>query len=290
MKKWKEEYKNIKAPENMREKLEESIVRAQKDKKKVQKLRIWKRLGSTAAVLAVLLILPNTSRTAAAAMQQLPILGNFFRIVTVREYQVEEERHMADVKVPGVVPNEVTENDDKIPEETLRQAQQTAEKINFDIQKMTDELIEEFKKSTEEYEEGYQDLYIDSNVLTDNDEWFSLELILYQGAGSGYERRRHYTINKKTGERAALAELYGENYIETVSEEVKTQMRKRMAEDENVIYWLDYDDMPELNFKSIAENQDFYIDADGHVVICFDEYEVAPGYMGCVEFVLKGRD
>ena len=40
MKKWKEEYKNIKAPENMREKLEESIVRAQKDKKKVQKLRI----------------------------------------------------------------------------------------------------------------------------------------------------------------------------------------------------------------------------------------------------------
>lgn len=290
MKKWKEEYKNIKAPENMREKLEESIVRAQKDKKKVQKLRIWKRLGSTAAVLAVLLILPNTSRTAAAAMQQLPILGNFFRIVTVREYQVEEERHMADVKVPGVVPNEAIENDDKIPEETLRQAQQTAEKINFDIQKMTDELIEEFKKSMEEYEEGYQDLYIDSNVLTDNDEWFSLELILYQGAGSGYERRRHYTINKKTGERAALAELYGENYIETVSEEVKTQMRKRMAEDENVIYWLDYDDMPELNFKSIAENQDFYIDADGHVVICFDEYEVAPGYMGCVEFVLKGRD
>ena len=290
MKKWKEEYKNIKAPENMREKLEESIVRAQKDKKKVQKLRIWKRLGSTAAVLAVLLILPNTSRTAAAAMQQLPILGNFFRIVTVREYQVEEERHMADVKVPGVVPNEVTENDDKIPEETLQQAQQTAEEINFDIQKMTDELIEEFKKSMEEYEEGYQDLYIDSNVLTDNDEWFSLELILYQGAGSGYERRRHYTINKKTGERAALAELYGENYIETVSEEVKTQMRKRMAEDENVIYWLDYDDMPELNFKSIAENQDFYIDADGHVVICCDEYEVAPGYMGCVEFVLKGRD
>ena len=290
MKKWKEEYKNIKAPENMREKLEESIVRAQKDKKKVQKLRIWKRLGSTAAVLAVLLILPNTSRTAAAAMQQLPILGNFFRIVTVREYQVEEERHMADVKVPGVVPNEVTENDDKIPEETLQQAQQTAEEINFDIQKMTDELIEEFKKSMEEYEEGYQDLYIDSNVLTDNDEWFSLELILYQGAGSGYERRRHYTINKKTGERAALAELYGENYIETVSEEVKTQMRKRMAEDENVIYWLDYDDMPELNFKSIAENKDFYIDADGHVVICFDEYEVAPGYMGCVEFVLKVRD
>ncbi len=290
MKKWKEAYENIKAPENMREKLEESIARAQKDKKKIRKVRIWKRLGSAAAVLAVLLILPNTSRTAAAAMQQLPILGNFFRIVTVREYQVEEERHMANVKVPEVVPNEETENGDKIPEKTLQQAQQTAEEINFDIQKATDELIEEFKKSMEEYEEGYQDLYIDSNVLTDSDEWFSLELILYQGAGSGYERRRHYTINKKTGERATLEEFYGENYITTISEEVKTQMRKRMAEDENVIYWLDYDDVPEWNFRSIAENQDFYMNADGHVVICFDEYEVAPGYMGCVEFVLENRD
>jgi len=290
MKKWKEAYENIKAPENMREKLEESIARAQKDKKEIRKVRIWKRLGSTAAVLAVLLILPNTSRTAAAAMQQLPILGNFFRIVTVREYQVEEERHMANVKVPEVIPNEETENGDKIPEKTLQQAQQTAEEINFDIQKATDELIEEFKKSMEEYEEGYQDLYIDSNVLTDSDEWFSLELILYQGAGSGYERRRHYTINKKTGERATLEEFYGEDYITAISEEVKTQMRKRMAEDENVIYWLDYDDVPEWNFRSIAENQDFYMNADGHVVICFDEYEVAPGYMGCVEFVLENRD
>jgi len=197
---------------------------------------------------------------------------------------------MANVKVQEVIPNEETENGDKIPEKTLQQAQQTAEEINFDIQKATDELIEEFKKSMEEYEEGYQDLYIDSNVLTDSDEWFSLELILYQGAGSGYERRRHYTINKKTGERATLEEFYGEDYITAISEEVKTQMRKRMAEDENVIYWLDYDDVPEWNFRSIAENQDFYMNADGHVVICFDEYEVAPGYMGCVEFVLENRD
>ena len=38
----------------------------------------------------------------------------------------------------------------------------------------------------EEYgEEGYQDLIIDSKVLADNDCWFSLDLVLYQGAGSG---------------------------------------------------------------------------------------------------------
>ena len=128
---------------------------------------------------------------------------------------------------------------------------------------------------------------VDSKVLTDDERWFSLELVLYQGAGSGYERRRHYTIDKTTGKRAQLSEFFGEDYVETISEEVKTQMRKRMAEDENLTYWIDNEDIPEWNFTSISDNQDFYINKDGKAVICFDEYEVAPGYMGCVEFVME---
>lgn len=289
MEKWKKEYENIKVPENMIDRIEETVTRAQKNKKKIRSVRMWKRMGSAAAVLAILLVLPNTSQTAAAAMQQIPILGDFFKVVTIREYQVEEDRHMADVKVPEVVPDQNTAAEGTVSEETLQQAKETADDINFDIQKVTDELIEEFKKNMEEYEDGYQDIYIDSNVLTDNDRWFSLELILYQGAGSGYERHRHYTIDKMTGKRAKLSDFYGENYIDTISEEVKTQMRSQMAADENVIYWIDYEDVPEWNFQKIAEDQDFYVNADGHVVICFDEYEVAPGYMGCVEFVLKGE-
>ena len=63
-------------------------------------------------------------------------------------------------------------------------------------------------------------------------------------------------------------------------------MRDQMAADENIIYWVDDPDMGDENFRQIAENQDFYVNTDGHVVICFNEYEVAPGYMGCVEFVL----
>ena len=56
--------------------------------------------------------------------------------------------------------------------------------------------------------------------------------------------------------------------------------------DENVVYWLDDEDIREWNLEKIATDQDFYINAEGKVVICFDEYEVAPGYMGCVEFIL----
>ena len=128
---------------------------------------------------------------------------------------------------------------------------------------------------------------VDSEVLTDDERWFSLGLVLYQGAGSGYERHRHYTIDKTTGKRAVLSDFYGEDYVQTISEEVKKQMKERMEADENVVYWLENEDIPEWNFQVIAEDQDFYVNSSGQVVICFDEYEVAPGYMGCVEFVME---
>ncbi len=283
MEKWKREYDRIVVPEKGKEKMEEAVMRAKEKKERIRRKRRIRSVGSAAAVFAILLILPNTSRTAAAAMQQIPVLGNFFQVVTIREYQVDEERYQADVKVPEVVP----EHMDGMSEETAQQTKETTDAINFDIRQATEELIEEFKSTMEEFEDGYGDIIVDSEVLTDDEKWFSLDLVLYQGAGSGYERHRHYTIDKTTGRRAELSDFFGEDYVETISEEVRAQMRKRMAEDENVTYWIDYEDVPEWNFESIAEDQDFYVNKDGKVVICFKEYEVAPGYMGCVEFVME---
>lgn len=283
MEKWKREYDRIVVPDHVKEKMEEAVMRAKESKKRAKRNRMIRYIGSAAAVFAILLVLPNTSRTAAAAMQQIPVLGEFFKVVTVREYQVDEDRYQADVKVPELVPEEAG----GVSEETVQQAKDTADAINFDIRQVTDELVEEFKSTMEEFEDGYGDILVDSEVLTDDEKWFSLDLVLYQGAGSGYERHRHYTIDKTTGKRAELSDFFGEDYVEIVSGEVQAQMRSRMAEDENVTYWIDYEDVPEWNFESIAEDQDFYVNPDGKVVICFNEYEVAPGYMGCVEFVME---
>ena len=282
MERWKREYDRIVVPDCVKEKMEEAVMRAKETKKRAKRRKVYRYIGSAAAVFALMLIPPNTSRTAAAAMQQIPVLGDFFKVVTIREYQVDEGRYQADVKVPEVVP----EDTDNVSEETAQQAKETADAINFDIQKATDELVEEFKSTMEEFEDGYGDILVDSEVLTDDERWFSLDLVLYQGAGSGYERHRHYTIDKTTGKKAALSDFFGEDYVETVSEDIKTQMRQRMAEDESVVYWIDYEEVPDWNFTSIAEDQDFYVNKDGKVVVCFNEYDVAPGYMGCVEFVI----
>ena len=283
MEDWKKEYDNIKVPEEMREKLEQSINRAKEEKKRMKKITLYNTFGSMAAVLAIVLILPNTSQTAAASMQQIPLLGNLFKVVTVRDYQVNEERNNADVKVPQV---EVDTADDNADSDTVAQARASADAINFDINEETNKLIEEFKESLKN-EEGYQSLYIDSNVKLDTDNLFSLELILYQGAGSGYEQHKHYTVDKKTGKELSLKDLCGDDYIDTISEEIKTQMREQMAADETVQYWLDDPEVEEWNFDKIAEDQDFYVNEDGHIVVCFNEYDVAPGSMGCVEFTLN---
>lgn len=38
------------------------------------------------------------------------------------------------------------------------------------------------------------------------------------------------------------------------------------------------------SFERIKPNQNFFINDDGNLVICFDKYEVAAGAGGCPEF------
>jgi hypothetical protein len=44
-----------------------------------------------------------------------------------------------------------------------------------------------------------------------------------------------------------------------------------------------------VDFDSIAKDQSFYINNEGKLVISFDKYEVAPGYMGVVEFIIPSN-
>ena len=52
-----------------------------------------------------------------------------------------------------------------------------------------------------------------------------------------------------------------------------------------IMYWL-HDEIEALNFRSITDETSFYVNGDGNVVIGFNEGDVAPMYMGAVEFVI----
>lgn len=266
----KREYKEIEMSEEQLDAMKQNISQA-KTNKRVKSKKAIRMITAVAAVVAVFIALPNTSANVAYAMSNIPVIGKLVEVVTFRNYEYESERHNADIEVPELVSDGVIAVDE----------------INVEIQEITDQIVAEFEENMKN-EEGYQEVIVKHEVLVTTEEYFTLKLICYQGAGSGTEWDYFYTIDLNTGERLALADLFveGADYITPISENIKEQMRDQMAADENVIYWLDDEDIPEWNFETITDETSFYVNGDGNVVICFDEGDVAPMYMGCVEFVI----
>ena len=254
------------------------------DHRKTRKKR-WGRAiaGTVAAAAAFVILLPNLSMSVAHAWEKLPVLSTIVKVVVWRDYHVEEGRYEADVSVPKVT----VEPEDGADEEVKEQLKQSADQINASVKEMTDQIIAEFEAGLENDPEMYgaDSIHVGHEVVTDNDRYFSMKVWVLEVMGSGYEQDHYYTIDRSTGKILTLADLFSDDsYIETISEEIKRQMAEQMAEDENVYYWLNDQDVPEWNFKQIPEDQGFYISNDGALVICFNEGDVAPMYMGCVSF------
>lgn len=276
----KKRYQEIPVPEELEGRLEE----ATKTPGKVHRFRIP---AVVAATVALLVLLPNTGANIAYAMGNIPLIGKLFQAVTFRDYRYESERFDADVEVPQIIVEDAGETSEET-EDDSKQLQETIEQVNFDIEEVTNQLIEEFKASAE-LGESYGSLEIHHETVTDNEQYFTLKLSIFQAAGSGSESYKFYTIDKKSGKQIQIEDLFQENsgYADVISEDIRNQMRAAMAEDEMNMYWVDNTDMPDINWEGIKEDQNFYFDGKGNIVFVFDEYEVAPGYMGAQEFMVE---
>ncbi len=307
-KRLKEEYENMTIPEVGRERLQAGIDRARMEKKRAERARRRSAWAAAAAVV-VLLALPNTNVQIAHAMENIPVLGGFFRLVTVRQYNYSDENHDAEVELAQITYGEDTGESAPVGEVAVGAAasegtaaggmestgtetgvaklsEEGVQEINRDMEATVEELIRQFEDTLSE--EGYHGLHVSQEIVTDNAQYYTVKLSVLETEASGYEHNRFYTIDKQTSNVVTLADLFakGSDYISAISENIKTQMREQMAADEEVIYFLEDDDMPEFNFQGITEQTNFYFNENGELVIAFDEYEVAPGSMGAPEFVI----
>lgn len=281
----KEEYRNKHMSDEQLAQLRKKMKAArQMNRRERSKRRIAGMITAAAVLVGIFTILPNTSASVAYAMEQIPLLGRMVEVVTFRDYTYESDRNMADIKAPVIKVAQTGQ--DSTPQDSSLQEKltDTAEEINAEIQEITDGLIREFEANLQE-EIGYQDIVVDSEVLASTQDYYTLKLICYQGAGSGYQWNYYYTIDLRTGERLHLQDVFveGADYITPISENIRVQVEEQMQADEMVYYWL-HDEIEELNFQTITEETSFYLNASGNVVIGFDEGEVAPMYMGTVEF------
>ena len=277
-------YQSISIPEELEFRVRASMERAKQDmnqeksKRRSRAYWFWKRTGVTAAAAMIgLVMLTNASPTVAYAMEQVPVLGAITRVFTFRTYEYQGDKTSAHVEVP--------------------QVEGGSQELNDAIQSYTDTIIEQYKRDAGLYqgnpagETDHYTLDLIYTVATDNDALFALRFDQTQIMASGVESAKVYNVDKATGKLITLADLFQKdsNYLEVLTKAIQEQMARQMEEDPDVHYWLN-DQVEEWNFTQLSPDADFYVNEAGDLVIVFDEGEVAPMYMGLVEFTIPAEE
>ena len=130
---------------------------------------------------------------------------------------------------------------------------------------------------------------------TDSESILTLALHYATVAGSSDSSTSFFNFNKQTRELILMDDYFtpGSDAANLLRDEILRQMRQEMAEDENAVYWidesttelvgtLDWDDL----LAEVGNNNQYRIDENGDLVIVFNKYDVAPGYMGNPEFII----
>lgn len=295
-------YDHIVVPEELDERLRSALETAPKTKfhKKGRLVYFSKWAAASAAALFLCFTVGvNTSESFAMGVSEMPILGTIAKVLTIHSYETVEDTTTTKVTIPEVQ----VETADKEVEKAITD-------VNAEIQKIVAEFTTEKQAEAAEYKEAFFatggteeewgdrdiDINVDYEVKCQNDSILSLLLDGWMSSVNFQEERHFYNIDLVTGKELTLTDLLGEDAYTYASENVKSQMEERVAEDpEGLIYWgindnsEEFEDVEGFAFPGVTETTPFYINEDGNVVISYNKYDAAPGYMGIQEFVIPAR-
>lgn len=276
MNKFRNEYENIEIPDEL-----EFLVRTtiKEQEKKMKRKNIINKSVIAAAVAGVVFVGSiNLSSEISYALSEVPVLGSIVRVLTFKTFELKDNNFDAELKTPAI------EGLDSKLEAMLNQ------KYLDENQKLYDDFmkeIDELKKA--DMEEAHMGIASGYEVKTDTDKLLVIGRYVVNTAGSSSTTIKYDTIDKQNKVLITLPSLFkDEAYIDIISENIKAQMKEQMK-DENNVYWLEDEMMGDENFSKIDKNQSFYITKDNQLVIAFDKYEVAPGYMGNPEFIIPSE-
>lgn len=130
---------------------------------------------------------------------------------------------------------------------------------------------------------------------TDTDSVLTLALHYSTVAGSSSNSTSFFNFNKQTRELILMENYFipGSEASNLLRDEILRQMREQMADSGDEMYWIDEnsdESDTKLNWgdllSNVGNNNLYKIDENGDLVIVFEKYDVAPGYMGNPEFVI----
>lgn len=305
----KEKYQNVKIPEQLEkvvnqtieqaqneskeqvdEKLEKVVGRAvQTSKQRMYKKRIGYSVIGLAAAAFVFVVGVNTSVGFAQSVSNIPVLGQISKVVMLNHIQENLETSHTDVKIPSIVGLTDAEFEKKVNEEIQSKVKEHVEAM----QKEADLFIKaEIDTGTSPEEVGKVDIIGDYEVFYKGKDKVSFSVHVYSNGGAnGWNEVYMYNFDVINNKELQLADLFqSDAYIDVISEEVHKQIKARMKEDSNLIYFTQKEDYEMgLGFEKISPNQTFYFNQSGDLVIFFEKYEIAPGYMDEQSFVIPNQ-
>lgn len=278
---------------------EEIRMKHERGKKKNNAAHIFRYVAATAAGLLICLaVCVNSSEALAKEISEVPVLGALAKVLTVRSYHGTDGDYEIDMDVPEIVTGETDTQTDGA------EAAAFTGDINKEIEKIVDDYMEQAKAEFEEYKEAFfatggtqeewadrtMDINVNYEVKYQKDNILSLELVTSKGWVASQEERYYYNLDLSTGKYLTLRDLLGEDYVEICNESIVAQIKQRIVEEENMSYFGfgpdgEVDEEASIpGFTTVTDNTKFYLNEQGNVVIVFEKYEIAPGYMGFQEF------
>lgn len=260
--------------DNAKEKVEFALANLPEKENKTAKIKLLPKITAIAAsfVFVSLVLLPNISIVYAQALEKIPVISSIVNVVTLRNYFYSDDYHEMNIDVPKIE-GEVSD---------------AAEYINKDVEELTKILADRFNDDLKEIgNEGHSSIYVNYDVVTDTEKWFTLKITVFEAAGSSNTYYKYYHIDKKSGNIVYLGDLSNsEDFYKVIENDIKKQMEEQMAQNPDLIYWLENSPFGE-DFVKLDEKHNFYWNENGDIVIVFDKYEVAPGFMGTPEFTVS---
>jgi hypothetical protein len=240
--------------------------------------RLWWPLAVAACALVVFTAGINAVPAMAESLDQIPVLCSVVRVLTFANYRMEKRGAKANVDIAQITGLENKELEEAINAELLADAQAFIDQFSRDVADLQARFGEE-----ETIRMAIETYYA---VKCSNEDVFSLQIEFFWAAGGSNTYFKFYNINQRTGELITLDSLFadGSDYLPVINAYLIAQMKAETREDGKSIYWVNDGDAEMDRFVGIDASHNFYINEAGHLVIAFDKYEVAPGYVGTPEF------
>ncbi|MCR0568824.1 DUF3298 and DUF4163 domain-containing protein [[Clostridium] innocuum] len=271
--KLRQEYENLQTPQDLDSFMESCIEHAQKKQKRFSFQGMWK--PALSAALIGYLIMLNTVPAFAQSVFDIPLLGDVSRILCVREYKKTSDVDSLSVKVPEVKNTGNPEMEDRVNQQIEERINKTTEQLYKD----SAQVREMMKKEKVESLTAKTEVTIDYKITCNQNDLLSFQIMTNYQLNTSMQEYQTFNLDLASGKDITLQDLFGADYEKIINASVRKQIKQRTEQDETASY---FDGA--MGFQGIRKNQPFYIDDKGNVVIIFEKYSIAPGYMGTQEF------